>query len=113
MDLDSIEIVAPKEAVKVLITVSNANNVKNDGIPNKAQLHDLKTAFGILTEHTTADSVCLKWEKRFLILLYGIVSFVGVTMGMLYGMVLKVNAIVRNSFISSLVKLLPAHSWCC
>ena len=66
MDLDSIEIVAPKEAVKVLITVSNANNVKNDGIPNKAQLHDLKTAFGILTEHTTADSVCLKWEKRFL-----------------------------------------------
>ncbi len=77
MDLDSIEIVAPKKAVKVLITVSSANNVKNEGIPDAAQLHDLKTAFGILAEHTTADSVCLTWEKRFLIILYGIVCFVG------------------------------------
>ena len=61
-DLKSVEIVGKSYAIRTLVDMSNLAATSS---LEEAQLETLRQAFGMGDTWTTADKVCMFWERRF------------------------------------------------
>ena len=100
-DLKSIEIVGPSTAIQKLIDMSNGAATSS---LEEAQLESLRQAFGMGATWTTADEVCVFWERR------SAFFFVIVSIGLLLTHVLQ-RKIISRVMCTAIITLAMVICW--